>query len=90
MEKIDTLIIGAGAVGLAVAGALSSNGHIVFVIEKNKMFGMETSSRNSEVIHSGLYYPTGSLKHILCIKGNTELYMLAKKTGINFRQTGNL
>jgi L-2-hydroxyglutarate oxidase LhgO len=88
MEKIDILIIGAGVVGLAAARILSSPGRTVFIIDKNKTFGMETSSRNSEVIHSGLYYPTGSLKHELCLQGNTELYMLARKSGINFRQTG--
>ncbi|MEA3506194.1 MAG: NAD(P)/FAD-dependent oxidoreductase [Elusimicrobiota bacterium] len=88
MEKIDILIIGAGVVGLAATRALSASERTVFVIDKNISFGMETSSRNSEVIHSGLYYPTGSLKHEFCLQGNTELYMLARKSGINFRQTG--
>lgn len=87
-EKIDITIIGAGAVGLAVAEKLASPDRSLFVIEKNPGFGMESSSRNSEVIHSGIYYPTGSLKHKLCIKGNELLYRICEQKGIRHLKTG--
>ncbi len=62
MGKVDIAIIGAGVIGLATAYTLSNSGKDIIVIEKNPSFGQETSSRNSEVIHAGIYYPTGSLK----------------------------
>ncbi|MFC2062157.1 NAD(P)/FAD-dependent oxidoreductase [Elusimicrobiota bacterium] len=88
MEKVDITIIGAGIAGLAVASELSSPERSVYVIEKNESFGMETSSRNSEVIHAGIYYPTGSLKHQLCIEGNRKLYRICRDAGIGCRQSG--
>jgi L-2-hydroxyglutarate oxidase LhgO len=90
MEKVGITIIGAGIIGLAVAKELSAPGKTVFVIEKNRSFGMEASSRNSEVIHSGIYYPQGSLKHFLCLEGNRLLYEICEKQGVNFRKTGKL
>lgn len=68
MDKVDCVVIGAGVVGLAVARALALRGQEVVVIERHSAIGMETSSRNSEVIHAGLYYPTGSLKARLCLQ----------------------
>ena len=65
----DLTIIGAGVVGLAIAAKLSERFKNVFVIEKHHLFGQETSSRNSEVIHAGIYYPKGSLKAKLCVEG---------------------
>ncbi len=73
MEYIDTLIIGAGVVGLATAAKLSEYRE-VFVIEQNMHFGEHTSSRNSEVVHAGIYYPTNSLKAKLCVRGKELLY----------------
>ncbi len=72
--EIKTTIAGAGIIGLAIAAELSNISKDIFVIEKNDRFGMETSSRNSEVIHAGIYYPKDSLKAKLCLKGNRLLY----------------
>ena len=66
----DTIIIGAGVVGLSIGLECAKKGEDVLVIERNQSFGEETSSRNSEVIHAGIYYETGSYKHKLCIKKN--------------------
>jgi len=88
MEKTDITIIGAGIVGLAVAEKVTKKNRSVYILEKNPSFGMETSSRNSEVIHSGIYYPEGSLRHHLCLRGNIMLYNICSANGINFVQTG--
>lgn len=90
MESVDIAIIGAGVVGLAVARELSGNGRTVALLEKNPSFGQETSSRNSEVIHAGLYYPEGSLKSKLCLEGNRMLYGICEAAGIGHRKTGKL
>lgn len=83
-------IIGAGVVGLAVAAACSSEFKPVFVIERNEKFGQETSSRNSEVIHAGIYYPAGSLKARLCVEGRHMLYSLCESKRIPYRKCGKL
>lgn len=83
-------IIGAGVVGLAIAAKLSEKHRDIFVLEKNLKFGQETSSRNSEVIHSGIYYPTHSLKAMLCVKGNRMLYEYCCNKGINHKKIGKL
>ncbi len=88
MEKVDITIIGAGIVGLACASLLAHPKKQVYIVEKNSTFGMETSSRNSEVIHSGLYYPYHSLKHLLCLEGSEILYATCRKENIAFRQCG--
>ncbi|MEW6676187.1 MAG: FAD-dependent oxidoreductase [Nitrospirota bacterium] len=67
MEEVNITIIGAGVVGLAIAAELSSKYNDIVVLERHGSFGQETSSRNSEVIHSGIYYPEGSLKTKLCV-----------------------
>ncbi|MFC1576690.1 NAD(P)/FAD-dependent oxidoreductase, partial [Candidatus Omnitrophota bacterium] len=90
MEKTDIAIIGAGVVGLAVAYALSNSGKDVFVIERNRSFGQETSSRNSEVIHSGIYYPPDSLKARTCIRGKSLLYEFCSKNNIPSKKLGKL
>lgn len=90
MEKIDITIIGAGVVGLAVAAELSAPGRTVAVLERNDGCGRETSSRNSGVIHSGIYYPEGSLKARLCVEGAGLLFGLCRKAGIPHRRTGKL
>ena len=90
MDKLDCVVIGAGVVGLAVARQLALAGREVFVIERNAAIGMETSSRNSEVIHAGLYYPTGSLKARLCVPGRDALYAYCIERAIPHRRCGKL
>lgn len=87
---IDCIVIGAGVVGLAVARELAIAGRQVMVIEQHSQVGAETSSRNSEVIHAGLYYPPGSLKARLCIEGKALLYRFAAENGVTARRTGKL
>jgi L-2-hydroxyglutarate oxidase LhgO len=82
------VIIGAGVVGLAIARQLSEVHDGVFVLEKHRKFGQETSSRNSEVIHSGIYYPHGSLKARLCVRGRHMLYDYCRQKEILHRQCG--
>ncbi len=90
MENVDITIIGAGVVGLAVAAELARRDVSVFILEKNPAHGMGISSRNSEVIHAGIYYPAASLKARLCVEGNRLLYELAARNGIAHRKTGKL
>lgn len=90
MEKVDIIIIGAGVVGLAVAESLSSLGKSVIVIEKHLTFGQETSSRNSEVIHSGIYYKNNSYKARLCVEGKNLLYDFCKEHNIPHKKIGKL
>ena len=88
--EIETVVIGAGVVGLACARALALAGHDVLIIEKNPDFGEETSARNSEVIHAGIYYDAGSLKAKLCVEGRRKLYAYAEANGIAHRRCGKL
>lgn len=74
MERVEVIVIGAGVVGLAVAARLAELGLEVLVLEQHELIGSETSSRNSEVIHAGIYYPTGSKKAALCVRGKHLLY----------------
>jgi len=90
MEKVDITIIGAGVVGLAVAAAVSRPGRSVCVLERHGSFGQETSSRNSEVIHAGIYYPQETLKAIGCVEGNRLLYEICGKYGIRHRRIGKI
>ncbi len=83
-------IIGAGVVGLAIAEKLSKEFRDVFLIEKHATFGQETSSRNSEVIHAGIYYPKGSLKSRLCVEGKRLLYDYCKKYDVPYNNCGKL
>jgi L-2-hydroxyglutarate oxidase LhgO len=87
---MQVVVIGAGVVGLAVAAELSSRGHAVLVLERHAGPGRECSSRNSEVIHAGLYYPSGSLKAELCVEGRERLYRRCAALGIPHRKTGKL
>ena len=86
----DVTIIGAGVIGLAVAEKISGSFSNVYLVEKNKTFGQETSSRNSEVIHAGIYYPQGSLKAKLCVEGKRLLYDYCRKFDIPFNNCGKL
>ncbi|HRY07183.1 MAG TPA: NAD(P)/FAD-dependent oxidoreductase [Hyphomicrobiaceae bacterium] len=87
---IECIVIGAGVVGLAIAHALAAAGRQVMVIEQHGQVGAETSSRNSEVIHAGLYYPPGSLKARLCIEGKHLLYRFAADNGVATKRLGKL
>ena len=89
-NEFDVVIVGAGVVGLAIAENLSRTFKNVAVIEKEKQFGLHASSRNSEVIHSGIYYPPESLKSKLCIEGNSLLYDFLEKYGIDYNNCGKL
>ena len=86
----DITIIGAGVVGLAIAEKVSEEHNSVFLIEKHLSFGQETSSRNSEVIHAGIYYTMGSLKARLCVEGKWLLYDYCKKYNIPYNNCGKL
>ncbi|KAI8324759.1 FAD dependent oxidoreductase [Martensiomyces pterosporus] len=89
MACVDHLVIGAGVVGLAVGRRLAQrSGTSTLVVEKNRQFGMETSSRNSEVIHGGIYYPKDSLRTRLCIDGKNMLYAYCKQHGIPHQKVG--
>ena len=92
MERhfFDITVIGAGVVGLAVAEELSRHFGGVLLLEKNESHGLETSSRNSEVIHAGIYYPEGTLKARLCVEGRRLLYEACETRGIPHRRTGKL
>ncbi len=84
----DTVVIGAGVVGLAIARALAAQGQEVIVLEAGPRFGEGLSSRNSEVIHAGIYYPTGSLKARLCVEGRIRLYEYCNQRQVSVRKTG--
>ncbi|MGB0747708.1 MAG: NAD(P)/FAD-dependent oxidoreductase [Magnetospiraceae bacterium] len=90
VETIETVVVGAGVVGLACARALALAGQEVLVVEAAEAIGTETSSRNSEVIHAGLYYPPGSLKATLCVSGKALLYAYCAERGIDHRAIGKL
>jgi len=90
VEQIDTVVIGAGMVGLAVARTLALAGREVLVLEAQGAFGTQTSARNSEVIHAGIYYPAGSLKARLCVQGRELLYAYCEQRGIGHRRCGKL
>lgn len=89
-DKLDCVVIGAGVIGLAVARALAKAGREVVVLERNGAIGEETSSRNSEVIHGGLYYATGSLKARLCVTGKSLLYAYCERKHVPYRRCGKL
>ncbi|WP_420993760.1 NAD(P)/FAD-dependent oxidoreductase [Cupriavidus sp. 30B13] len=90
MEKVDCVVIGAGVVGLAVARALALQGREVIVLEAENAFGTITSARNSEVIHAGIYYPAGSLKAEMCVRGRAMLYDYCASHHVNHQRCGKL
>jgi L-2-hydroxyglutarate oxidase LhgO len=90
IDSFNITVIGAGVVGLSIAEELSANYKRVLLIEKNDGFGQETSSRNSEVIHAGIYYPHGFLKASFCTEGNRLLYNLCRERNIPHKRLGKL
>jgi L-2-hydroxyglutarate oxidase LhgO len=90
VERTDSIVIGAGVVGLAVARALALSGLAPLILEGESVFGSWTSSRNSEVIHAGIYYKQGSLKAQLCVEGKHQLYAFCEARGVPYRRTGKL
>ncbi|MGD8863083.1 MAG: NAD(P)/FAD-dependent oxidoreductase [Myxococcales bacterium] len=90
METADVVVVGAGAVGLACAARLAAGGASVVVLERHGSSGQETSSRNSGVIHAGLYYPPDSLKAHTCVRGRELLYARCVRDGVAHRRTGKL
>lgn len=89
-DRVDAVVVGAGVVGLATARALALAGHETVVLEATDRFGSGTSSRNSEVIHAGIYYPTGSLKARLCVAGRERLYAYCAERGVDARAFGKV
>lgn len=90
MDSIDSVVIGAGVIGLAIGRAIALSGREVVVLERNDHIGEETSSRNSEVIHAGIYYPTNSLKASLCVNGKEQLYTYAASRGVDHSRIGKV
>lgn len=89
-DMVDSVVVGAGVVGLAVARALALQGREVLLLEAANAIGTETSSRNSEVIHAGIYYPQGSLKARLCVRGKAMLYDYCGARGLPHSRCGKL
>jgi L-2-hydroxyglutarate oxidase LhgO len=90
VDEVECVVVGAGVVGLATARALALAGRDVLVLERAYTIGFETSSRNSEVIHGGLYYPAGSLKARCCVAGRQRLYSYCREYGVPYAQIGKL
>lgn len=90
MEEVECVVAGAGVVGLAAARALAQAGHEVVILEAADAIGTETSSRNSEVVHAGIYYPAGSLKARLCVAGRRRLYDYCRSRGVAHRRIGKM
>ncbi|MBD3173061.1 FAD-dependent oxidoreductase, partial [Candidatus Bathyarchaeota archaeon] len=90
MDKVDIIVIGAGAVGLAIGAEIADKGREMYILEKEEDYGQGTSSRNSEVIHAGIYYPKDSLKAELCVKANPMIYDICEKNNISYRNCGKI
>jgi L-2-hydroxyglutarate oxidase LhgO len=90
MDRVECVVIGAGVVGLAIARRLAQSGREVVVLEAAEGIGTGTSSRNSEVIHAGIYYPAGSLMARMCVNGRRALYGYCRDHGIPHRNCGKL
>jgi L-2-hydroxyglutarate oxidase LhgO len=90
MNRVEAVVVGAGIVGLAVARALALSGREVVILEAEDAIGTHTSSRNSEVIHAGIYYPRGSLKALSCVRGKALLYEYVESHGVPYRRCGKL
>ena len=89
-ESVECIVVGAGVVGLAVARELAQRGHETLILEAESSIGTATSSRNSEVIHAGIYYPAGSAKARFCVAGKALLYDYCEARGVEYRRCGKL
>ncbi|GAX19739.1 2-hydroxyglutarate dehydrogenase [Fistulifera solaris] len=89
-HSVDAVVIGAGVIGLAVARSLAKTGRDVLIVERNASIGQETSSRNSQVIHAGLYYPQHSFKAKFCVEGRRMLYQYCRERSVDVHQCGKL
>jgi L-2-hydroxyglutarate oxidase LhgO len=90
MEEVECVVVGAGVVGIAIARSLALAGRDVLVLEAEPSFGFGTSSRNSEVIHAGIYYPTNSLMARLCVAGRDMLYDFCSEHHVEYKRCGKL
>ncbi|MEN3290545.1 MAG: hypothetical protein V7634_4845, partial [Bradyrhizobium sp.] len=90
MDRVDCVVIGAGVIGLAIARRLAQAGREVIVLEAAEGIGTVTSSRNSEVIHAGIYYKAGSLMARMCVSGKRALYRYCDEHGVPYRNCGKL
>jgi L-2-hydroxyglutarate oxidase LhgO len=90
MDKVDVVIIGAGVVGLAIGSQIADIDIEMYILEKEEVYGQGTSSRNSEVIHAGIYYPSKSLKAELCVKSNPIIYDICSQNNIPYKKCGKL
>jgi len=88
--NLDVVVVGGGVIGLAAAAALARAGRSVVLVERHDALARETTARNSEVIHAGLYYPAGSLKAKLCVSGRIALYERCQRLRIPHRRVGKL
>ena len=89
-ERVECVVVGAGVIGLAIARELAVRGHEGIVLENEEAVGTEISSRNSEVIHAGIYYPQDSLKARLCVEGKHRLYEYCANHGVPHQRLGKL
>ena len=89
-ERCDVVVVGAGVIGLAVGAKLAEAGRDVLIVERHDSIGTETSSRNSEVIHAGIYYPTGSLKAKTCVRGKELLYRHCQEFNVPHERIGKI
>jgi len=90
LDRVDVIVIGAGVLGLAVGAAIADEERELYILEKEEDYGQGTSSRNSEVIHAGIYYPENSLKAELCVKGNPMIYEICEENNIPYMRCGKL
>jgi len=90
LDKVDIIVIGAGVVGLAIGAAIADKDKEMYILEKEEVYGQGTSSRNSEVIHAGIYYPTGTLKAELCVKANPMIYDICERHKVSYKKCGKL
>ena len=90
MDKVDIIIIGAGVVGLAIGASIANKDKEMYILEKEEGYGQGTSSRNSEVIHAGIYYPSRTLKAELCVKANPMIYDICEKYKVPYKKCGKI
>ena len=90
MDKVDAVVIGAGAVGLAIASEITGKNRDVFILERESAIGQGASSRNSEVIHAGIYYATGTLKAKVCVEANPMIYRICAENKVPYKKLGKI